>query len=82
MNAFNFYRLFKILTFSHLDQVNHGMDHPLKFPNGELFLSLVPQLVIAPFAVDKVPNRSGNSICNSNCNVDGVYSSCGNSNIP
>mmetsp|Transcript_31222 Transcript_31222/g.44866 ORF Transcript_31222/g.44866 Transcript_31222/m.44866 type:complete len:349 (+) Transcript_31222:2523-3569(+) len=34
--------------------VNNGMDHPLKFPNGELILSLVPQLVIAPFGFDKM----------------------------
>lgn len=33
------------------------MDHPLKFPNGELILSLVPQLVIAPYGVDKVRCR-------------------------
>jgi hypothetical protein len=34
--------------------VNNGMDHPTKFPNGELILSLVPQLVIAPFGLDEV----------------------------
>eukprot|EP01036_Dinobryon_divergens_P034273 gene34273-44275_t len=39
--------------------VNNGMDHPLKFPNGELILSLVPQLVIAPYGVDKL----GSPIC-------------------
>lgn len=34
--------------------MNNGMDHPIRFPNGEVILSLIPQLVIAPFGLDKV----------------------------
>lgn len=32
--------------------VELGADHPLKFPKGELILSLMPQLVMAPDALD------------------------------
>ncbi len=32
--------------------VEGGADHPLKFPKGELILSLIPQLVLAPDALD------------------------------
>lgn len=30
--------------------VEHGMDHPLRFPKGELIMQLIPQLVLAPDA--------------------------------
>lgn len=36
------------------DIVEGGMDHPLKFPNGEKILGLIPQLVITPDAFDKM----------------------------
>ncbi len=32
--------------------VEGGADHPLKFPKGELILRLIPQLVLAPDALD------------------------------
>jgi hypothetical protein len=32
--------------------VEGGADHPLKFPKGELILSLIPSLVLAPDALD------------------------------
>uniref|UniRef100_A0A7S3M0V6 CRAL-TRIO domain-containing protein n=1 Tax=Spumella elongata TaxID=89044 RepID=A0A7S3M0V6_9STRA len=34
--------------------VERGMDHPLKFPKGELILSLIPQLILVPNAQDKL----------------------------
>jgi len=39
--------------------VERGMDHPLKFPKGELILSLIPQLILVPHAQDKL----GSPIC-------------------
>ena len=39
--------------------VERGMDHPLKFPKGELILSLIPQLILVPNAQDKL----GSPIC-------------------
>jgi len=33
--------------------VERGYDHPLKFPKGELILSLIPQLIIVPNGTDK-----------------------------
>ena len=39
--------------------VEGGLDHPLKFPNGEKILRLIPQLIITPHAFDK----SGSPIC-------------------
>lgn len=33
--------------------VDGGVDHPLKFPNGEKILSMIPQLIISPQAFDK-----------------------------
>jgi hypothetical protein len=35
------------------DIVLGGLNHPTKFPLGELILSLIPQLVITPYACDK-----------------------------
>ena len=34
--------------------VERGCDHPLRFPKGELILKLIPQLVILPYATDKL----------------------------
>lgn len=34
--------------------VEKGCDHPLRFPKGELILKLIPQLVILPYATDKL----------------------------
>lgn len=34
------------------DIVEHGLDHPLKFPNGELILELIPHIVICPDSCD------------------------------
>ncbi len=39
--------------------VENGMDHPSKFPKGELILSLIPQLPMAPDALDNV----GSPLC-------------------
>jgi hypothetical protein len=39
--------------------VENGMNHPTKFPKGELILSLIPQLPIAPDALDK----TGSPLC-------------------
>eukprot|EP01038_Epipyxis_sp_PR26KG_P017014 gene17014-23384_t len=39
--------------------IEDKLDHPLKFPMGEYILSLVPQLVICPNAMDKM----GSPIC-------------------
>ena len=39
--------------------VEGGLDHPLRFPNGEKILALIPQLVIAPRAFD----RQGAPLC-------------------
>jgi hypothetical protein len=39
--------------------VENGCDHPLKFPKGELILSLIPQLVLVPDAMD----NTGSPIC-------------------
>lgn len=39
--------------------VERGFDHPLKFPKGEVILSLIPQLIIVPDALDKL----GSPIC-------------------
>lgn len=41
------------------DIVDGGMDHPTKFPDGEKILGLIPQLVIAPDALD----NTGSPIC-------------------
>jgi hypothetical protein len=39
--------------------VEFGLNHPIKFPNGELIMSLMPQLVIGPSILDK----EGSPLC-------------------
>lgn len=41
------------------DIVERGYDHPLRFPKGDVILSLIPQLVILPNAMD----NTGSPIC-------------------
>ena len=61
--------------------VEGGMDHPLKFPQGEKILALVPQLVLAApgTGIEGAMDKMGAPICVDQCkdrNYVHVPSSC------